>query len=126
MSVDILLASLSEFWQAKTDHVNGQETVESVVEARRRVAEALNNYIDFRVNAILDDRRRTVSHDRINIAESINSAMKSTASSVRSMAALNAAPIPPENPNDAAAMKKWADAYKEWYSTQRKRGISVE
>ena len=125
MSGDVLLASLTDFLSVKSDHVEGLATAEDLADAKKRCYEALNQYIDFRVNATLEERRRSVSHERINIAESIDSAMKSTASSVRAISALNSAPAPPMYIDDKEAMKKWKEAYEEWYEDKRKRGISI-
>ncbi len=125
MSGDILLASLTDFLTVSEEHLKDLATSEDLIEAKKRFYDALNQYIDFRVSATLEERRRTVSQDRINIAESIDSALKSTASSVRAITALNSAPAPPMHVDDKEAMKKWKEAYQEWYDSKRKRGISV-
>ena len=123
--IDILLASLIEYINTKTEHVRGGVEAEHVVESKKRFAAALNEFVDNRVAAHLEERRRTQSQERISIADSINSAMKSTAVSVKSIAALNSAPSPPPDPEDKDAFDKWVKNYDEWYQCNRKKGMQI-
>jgi len=123
--IDVLLAALTEYLSAKKDHVAGQLTIEELAAAKKRCAEALNEYVDFRVQAVLDERRKHISQERIQIADNINSTIKNSAAVVRSVTALNSAPPPPMAIDDPKKMAEWRKQYAEWYENQRKKGISV-
>ena len=123
-AIDIFLAALTEHLGARKDLSAGLADETVLNETKKRFGESLNQYIDWRIEGALDKRRQRQSIERIQIADAINSTVKDTASSLRSMSALNSAPPPPEN-KDPEEMKKWTIAYAEWYETTRKKGIEI-
>jgi hypothetical protein len=125
MRIDVFLAALREYLSAKKDYETGQAEQRLVDDARRRVAAYLNQYIDSRIYLALEQRRRKQSSDRIQLADTINSAMKSTASTFKSMKALSTAPPPPNDPTDKQKMDEWQKSYAEWYENTRKNGMTI-
>jgi hypothetical protein len=123
-ALDILLASLSEYIRAEADHSAGQIELSILTEAKKRFAKSLNEYVDHRVEASISRRRSQKSQQRIELAESINAAMKSTKMSVQTMRALNSAPPPPDG-SDPEAVKEWQKRYEEWYNKAREEGLKV-
>jgi hypothetical protein len=124
MGVDILLASLSEYIKAEADHSSGHAEQSVVNEAKKRFAQSLNEYVDYRIEASLTRRRSSKSQERIALADTINATMKSTKMSVQSMRALNSAPPPPDT-NDPEAIKEWYERYAEWYEGSRGNGLKI-
>lgn len=122
---DIFLAALTEYLQTKQDYTAALVSEEELTAAKKRLAESLNEYIDFRVEASWEDRRRHISQERVKLADDINTTIKSTASAVRTITALNSAPAPPIDVTDPKKMKAWQEKYSEWYETQRKKGITI-
>ena len=124
--INVLLATLMEVLDIQHDHATGNADSVAVLEAKKRFAHALYELIDNRVQIALDLRRRHLSQERIAVADSINANLKSTASTIKSISALNSAPPPPKNPNDTKAMEMWLKAYDEWYNVRRTAGITIE
>lgn len=124
--INVLLATITEVIHAQQDHATGNVEKKDVVEAKKRFARALNEVIDYRIDLAMEDRRRKMSHDRIATADSINAGVKSMATNIKSLSALNSAPPPPENITDPDALQKWRDNYAEWYNNKRKSGITIE
>jgi hypothetical protein len=125
MAAETLLASLAEFIALERDYSAGQAQKPELDAVKKRLAQAINEYVDHRVEASITRRRSQKSEQRIALADTINSAMKSTAASVKSIHALNSAPPPPAN-NDPEAMKKWWADYKEWYERVREEGVGIK
>ena len=125
MKIDIFLAAMREYFSAKSDFESGNAERRQVDEAKRRVAAYLNQYVDSRIQLALEYRRRKQSSDRIQLADTINSAMKSTASTFKSMNALNTAPPPPLDHEDPEKMEEWRKKYAEWYENTRKNGLKL-
>jgi hypothetical protein len=123
--MSILLSSLAEYLGMKEDLASGQIDQEQVFEAKKRTIQALDEYIDYRIALATEERSRQRGSDRVSIANAINSAVKGTAASVKSLTALNAAPIPPQDVTNVEAMKKWQESYKEWYDNQRRKGLDI-
>jgi hypothetical protein len=73
-----------------------------------------------------DERRKSQSTERLALAETINTAMQSTATTVRSMSALTSAPPPPaaEQANEEV-IKVWLKEYNDWYDVKRNNGLKV-
>lgn len=124
--ISTLLETLIDALETKKEHILGNAEKQLFIDAKKRFLEALNNFIDYRISIALEQRRKSLSHERIAVADSINSAIKATASTVKSIAALNAAPSPPVNIHDAKDMEKWIQVYTEWYNTKRKAGVTIE
>jgi hypothetical protein len=120
--INVLLASLIEFLEIQKDHSTGNADMNDVHESEKRFAQALDNLIDYRVQTALDERRKYQSQERISAADSINLAVKSTASTIKTLAVLNSAPPLPENVED---MEKWRAGYREWYETKRREGMTI-
>lgn len=124
--INVLLATLTEVIEAQRDHAAGQADTKDVLEAKKRFSQALNELIDHRIAIAFEERRRHISQDRIATADSINAGVKSLAANIKSIAALNSAPPPPQDLKNWEAMNKWREAYSEWYETKRKKGVSIE
>lgn len=105
---------------------SGKINNDSIINIKKSLYKNLTTLIDHRINLVMDERRKSVSQERVAIADTINSTVKSTASTLRGISALNSAPMPPEDISDDEEMKKWKSAYKEWYDTKRKEGISIK
>jgi hypothetical protein len=123
--INVLLGSLMEVIAAQKDLESGQIEPEIVLEAKKRFTQALNQYVDYRVQLSYEQRRKQVTQERIALADSINNAMQSTAHTVRSMAALTSAPPPPDTAGDHDAMEKWVREYNDWYEQKRERGLKM-
>ena len=124
--IKVLLATLMEFIEAQKDHAAGQADTQAVLDATKRFNQALNELIDYRISLAFEDRRRSLSQERIIIADSINAGIKNMAANIKSISALNSAPPPPHNLDDKDSLKRWQEIYEEWYETKRKKGISIE
>ena len=125
MAAETLLASLAEFIALERDFAAGQAGKNDLDQVKKRLSQALMEYVDHRVEASITRRRSQKSQQRIELADTINTAMKSTAASVKSIRALNSAPPPPAK-NDAEAMKKWQADYQKWYDTMREEGTNIK
>ena len=124
MSIDILLATLIEYINAKQEMSVGQAEEADVQEAKKRFSTALNEYVDWRIKGALEQRRSHLSQEMVAVAETVNSTVKDGAMTVKAMAALNSAPPPPPE-NDPEALKKWWENYRAWYEEARKKGMTI-
>ncbi len=120
--IDVLIAALTELLEVQKDHLTGNADADSVRESKKRFFQSLNALIDYRVRAAFEERRRHQSQERIQAVDSINLAVKSTASTIKTMAALSSAPPPPDNVED---MDKWKKDYREWYETKRSDSMTI-
>jgi hypothetical protein len=125
MIINVLLATFTDIIKAQQDHATGNADVNDVLEAKKRFSQALNEYIDYRIDLAFEERRRKMSSDRIATADSINVGVKSMATAVKSISALNSAPPPPTDPKDIHGMEKWKEAYADWYENKRKSGMII-
>ena len=124
--INVLLVTFADVLKTQQDHITGNADVNDVIEAKKRFSQALNEYIDNRIDIAFEQRRRKVSSDRIATADSINAGVKSMVTAVKSISALNSAPPPPTDPKDIKGMEKWKAAYTDWYDNQRKSGMNIE
>jgi hypothetical protein len=124
--IGVLLTTLLEVIKIDHDVTTGNADERDASEARKRFYQALCDMVDHRIQLAFDERRRHQSYERIAVADSINVNIKTTASTIRSISALNSAPPPPEDIYNTKAMQEWQDAYKAWYQTKRKAGIDIE
>lgn len=124
--LNILLATLTEVISTEKDFDNGVAAEQDVNEAKKRFSQALNAIIDYRIQLAFDVRRRAQSQERIAVADSINSNVKVTASTIRSMAALSSAPPPPSDLSTPEELEKWKEEYTEWYENKRKAGVTIK
>ena len=124
MSVDIILASLVEYLNANSEHKSGNIEYSEVIEARKRFSQSFNEYVDHRVQAGITKRRSQQSQQRIDLAQTINSAMKGTQMKFSTIRALSSAPPPPtsKKPED---LKKWQEEYDKWYNDERAKGLDI-
>ena len=125
MSTDILLATLIEYINSKQEFSAGQAEAADVQEAKKRFGIALNDYVDWRIKGVLEKRRSHLSQEMVAVADTINSTVKSSAISVKAMAALNSAPPPPPDSSDPEVVKQWYETYREWYNKTRQKGMSI-
>lgn len=123
--INVLITTLTEVLSAQKDYSTGNSEAKDVDDAKKRFAQSLHEYIDYRIQKAFDIRRKHQSQDRIKVADSINSSVKSTASTIRSISALNSAPPPPDL-SDPEGLEKWKEIYEKWYETKRKDGINIE
>ena len=129
MSIDIMISALEEYLLAKKDYVAGCGEEAALVSAKKRFAASLNDYIDWRTDGVLEERRKRISTERsINIADILTSNMKEVSDAIT---ALNSAPTPPPSYSvdewiKAGNHKLWFEAYRKWYEIERKNGIKIE
>jgi hypothetical protein len=124
MSADTILATLVDYLNTKQAISDGTAHPEELAASKKRFADALNEYLDWRFEASYEKRRKHMSSQRIQAADAINSTVKGTAASIRSMSALNSAPPPPKDKNPEA-VEKWYRDYKAWYENARKKGMNI-
>lgn len=124
--IDVLLTSISEFISLQKDYANGQVEEKLVNDSMKRFAGALTEYIDYRIKAAFEERRKVISQEKISLAEELNTTVKETAQSIHSIQALNSAPAPPSDPLDQSAMEQWSKDYHKWYFEKRTRGMSIK
>lgn len=124
--ISVLLTTLLEVIKLDHDVLTGNADEKDLPEARKRFYQSLCDMIDHRIQIAFDERRRHQSYERIAVADSINSSIKTTASTIKSITALNSAPPPPADIYNMKAMQEWQDAYTLWYQTKRKAGIDIE
>jgi hypothetical protein len=126
--INILLTTLLGVLSAHQDRAKGVVDARELNEAKKRFSDALSGFIDYRIRLAFEQRRKTQSQEMIAVADSINASVKATATTIKSIAALNSAPPPPppEDVNNPEAMHKWREIYTEWYEKKRKQGVSIE
>ncbi len=130
MSVDICLSALEEYFSAKKDFLAGCGDEESVLRAKKHFSKALNSYIDWRADGVLEERRKRITTEKsFNIADLITmSAAESQEAVTFAVTALNAAPNPPpinlDSWMDAGNHKAWFAAYRRWYEGIRREGMN--
>jgi hypothetical protein len=122
--IDVLISTLSELLNIQKEFITGNADQEVVQENQKRFASALNELIDYRVQILLDRRQAGRSQERLAVADSINTAMQSTASTIKSLSALQSAPPPIENPSETE-MKVWIEEYNSWYDNKRKKAMCL-
>lgn len=122
--LDILLAALQEYASLKQNHSNGMADAADVSSSKHRLEGALNDYIDQRILHHLNSTSQTFSASQTNLkaAESFNDSIQTTTKSIRTIAALNSAPLPPES-RDQKVIQQWFKAYEDWYENHRKNAI---
>lgn len=127
MSIDLVLASIEEYLELKGFTTSGTSDPKQVQEAKARVARACHQFVEYRITHALDVRRRSMSAERIKIADSMNSNLKDMATSVKSLTALNSAPPPmmPDELNKKTDLETWMKAYTEWYNSDRSNGMKI-
>jgi len=120
----LLLATLSDYLNLLKEYSSGCASEDELFESKKRVLQSLDEYIDYRLSLKFEERRRSMSQERISIADSINSNVKTSAATIKSLSALNAAPTPPTNASPEE-MKEWLKVYNEWFEGQRKNGLNI-
>ena len=123
--MDVLLTTLLSVIDTHHDLITGAAEPHDLQEVKKRFYQALHDLIDFRIKVAFEQRRAHQSQEMIAVADTVNASIKSTASTIRSIAALNSAPPPPTT-KDPEAMDKWVKAYQSWYEGKRKAGVTIE
>jgi len=90
--------------------------------AKKLFVKSLYDIIDHRIDAAFI-RRKSTSQERIAAADSINSTIKSTASTIKTMSALTSAPPPARDDQD---WEEWMEEYKKWYDTNREEALKIK
>ena len=116
MSIEVLVSALEEYLVAKNDFRAGALDDISLQQTKKRLAQALNQYIDWRTDGVIEERQKKLT-SQFNTAL-VNSG--SAPANVAALAALNSAPLPPTNEDD---FEKWAEQYMNWYNNERKKGM---
>ncbi len=123
MSINILLSALEEYLEVRRDVSSGCNNEDALLGAKKRFAKALNEYIDWRTDGVLEDRKRRISTERsVQLADILTSNLED----VSLISALNSAPKPPEleHLKDKDNLERWLKAYQSWYNNNRKKGLS--
>src|SRR3972149_8644475 len=110
MSINVFLSALEEYLTTKKDFSTGCENEEALLASKKRVAQALNQYIDWRTDGVLEERKKRISSDRnVKLADLLTSSMDG----VTSVTALNSAPTPlPVDMIDKHGLEKWLEVYR--------------
>ena len=106
MSTNTFLSTLEEFLENKND-------AKAHLESRKRLTIALNEYIDFRIAAVLEERRRIQDFQRLALLDNETN----WADIFKLIEALNSAPPPP---TDTTNFATWCSSYHDWYHNVRK------
>jgi hypothetical protein len=122
--IELIISALTELLQIQKDYTSGNAEEQFLLESRKRFANSLNEFIDYRVGVVLDKRRSAISQDRLSLADSINVAVQSTASTIKTLSALQSAPPPIKDGNDEE-LKIWVEEYNNWYVNNRKKGMTI-
>jgi hypothetical protein len=120
MGVEIVLATLEEYFSLKRDIGEGDGDGTDLDSTRDRAVRALNAYIDLRFNTMMLEEKRKVS--------TITKRMKAVDPNTKvswdgvsaAVDALNAPPQPSQHPHPG---DKFQDAYKKWYNGTRKKAL---
>jgi len=124
--IKILITTFIDVLQNQKEYATGQIEEDLLNSSYKRFSIALNEYIHYNCELFDHERRIKSGQDRISIADSINTSIKSTATSVRSMSALSSAPTPPVNIHDPNSMDEWVKDYDSWYKNQRENAITIK
>ena len=124
--LSLLLDAYNIYKILEKDYSNGLAEEKDVLEAKKHISNLLIEFVDYRIKLAFEERRRSASKKRIEIAETINSTMKNTSQTIKSVSALMAAPAPPKDLADGDSVLKFFDKYKEWYNNDREKGISFK
>lgn len=122
--IEIIISALTELLEIQKDYTSGNAEEQYLLESKKRFANSLNEFIDYRVGVVLDKRRSAISQDRLSLADSINVAVQSTASTIKTLSALQSAPPPIKDGNDEE-LKIWVEEYNNWYVNNRKKGMTI-
>lgn len=122
--IEIIISALTELLEIQKDYTSGNAEEQFLLESKKRFANSLNEFIDYRVGVVLDKRRSAISQDRLSLADSINVAVQSTASTIKTLSALQSAPPPIKDGNDEE-LKIWVEEYNNWYVNNRKKGMTI-
>jgi hypothetical protein len=123
MTITRLLATLEEYFSMKRE-LGESGQLEELKEASKRVELSLREYVRAHFDrAIMEDRRKTSSLTRKVDIISPDKATYSWNDVVKLLDALNSAPIPPRNLDDAEGLANWIAVYKEWF--RNKRNVSL-
>jgi hypothetical protein len=124
--IKLLITTFIEVLNNQKEYSIGQLDEDILNSSYKRFSTALNEYIHYNFELFDHERRIKSGHDRVSIADTINTSIKSTASSVRSMSALSSAPTPPINIHDLDLMEEWIKDYDDWYKNQRENAITIK
>lgn len=124
--IKLLITTFIDVLNNHKEYSAGQIEEDILNSSYKRFSTALNEYINYNIELFYNERRIKSGHDRVSIADSINTTIKSTASSFRSMSALSSAPTPPINIHDLDLMEQWVKDYDDWYKTQREHAITIK
>lgn len=114
MSVDVLLTTLEEYLNAKKDFISGHVDEDMLRLAKKRFAGALNEFIDFRIDGVLEERKRKIAAEKtIHIEELLTSNVDDEVLKD----ALSSAPPPPKSLEELGV---WIKEYNDWYESVRK------
>lgn len=117
MTIDVLLIALEEYLNAKKDFVSGHVDEDMLRMAKKRFASALNEFIDFRIDGVLEERKRKIAAEKtVHIEDLLTSNV--TDDSLKD--ALSSAPPPPKTLNELGA---WINEYNNWFETIRREAL---
>ena len=120
MGVEIVLATLEEYFSLKRDIGEGDGDGTDLDSTRDRAVRALNAYIDLRFNTMMLEEKRKVS----TITKKMKAVDPNTKVSWDGVsAAVDALNAPPMPPKDRLASEKFQDAYRKWYDGTRKNAL---
>lgn len=125
MTIDEILQAIEGFFDTKKKYLNGEISVETLNEFKKKFITAFNDYIDFRLDGVLEQRKKR-DDTQIDLSIPEMNAIENQPGAINNIIilfdALNSVPTPP---NDIETWiksdnyKSWLRIYTEWHSTKR-------
>lgn len=122
MSFENILASLEEYLSLKHDVDTGCADEDALRAAKKRFAESLNQYVDWRADSVIAEHKKKISSEHSGSMNALGIGIKHSNIAI---AALNSAPTPPKDIEfmlSSGKIREWMKAYKKWYDNERKKG----
>lgn len=112
MSFSILLKTIDDFNLIRKEYENGLETEENFNLAKRNLAEALNTYIDFRIDGVMENRKRRISIS--TISDILANSTDEDVSLLKTRLLLAPQPLELMGASDDQGLVTWMDNYREF------------
>lgn len=116
MSISVLLFAIEEYLTLKQQHVGHGNTPETLINAKKHVAIALNDYIDFRLEGLLEGKKRSLTSSQVQLGIEASDLERTAAveNVLDLIKALTTAPSP-HWPSSAAEATSWMSEYEVWH-----------
>jgi len=113
---------LEEYLTVKKDFDAGCQTEVELQEVKKRFISALNNYIDWRVDGVIEER---VHRDFKKASDQTTDVITTNIGYINaSVVALTRAPVPIKNQTlPLRNYMEWMKVYNRWYNKERKKAL---